>query len=50
MPRHHFFATVTERMKFTIPAELCRRLGLRRGDKIAFIPRPDGRIALRPLR
>lgn len=45
-----FVATVTSKKQVTLPAMLCRHLGLRQGDRIEFILNQDGTIRLTPLR
>lgn len=39
-------AAVTSKHQITIPAPVRRRLGLRRGDRIAFIPDQHGNFTL----
>jgi len=41
-------STVTRKGQVTIPAEVRRRLGLRRGDRVAFLEEDD-RIVLKPV-
>lgn len=41
-------STVTRKGQVTIPAEVRRRLGLRRGDRVAFLEEND-RIVLKPV-
>ena len=39
-------AAVTSKHQITVPAVVRRRLGLRRGDRIAFIPDKQGNFTL----
>lgn len=41
-------STVTRKGQITIPARVRKRLGLRRGDRVAFVEE-DGKIVLRPV-
>ncbi|MGH7822255.1 MAG: AbrB/MazE/SpoVT family DNA-binding domain-containing protein [Candidatus Binatia bacterium] len=40
-------STVTRKGQVTIPAEVRKRLGLRRGDRVVFVEEDD-RVVLRP--
>ena len=39
-------ATVTSKGQITIPAEVRRRLGLKPGDRVDFVPEPTGGFRL----
>lgn len=39
-------ATITDKFQITVPQEVRRKLNLRRGDRVAFKPLPNGRFAV----
>jgi antitoxin PrlF len=41
-------ATVTSKGQITLPIEVRRRLGLKKGDKVEFVYDEDGRTIVRP--
>lgn len=43
------FSTITSKGQLTVPVEIRRRLGLKKGDQVDFVLE-DGRTVLRPVR
>ena len=43
-------ATVTSQWRITIPTAIRRHLGLKRGDRLAFVISDDGRVVLQVAR
>jgi AbrB family looped-hinge helix DNA binding protein len=40
-------STMTSKGQLTVPAEVRRTLGLKKGDKVAFVLKDEGEVALR---
>lgn len=45
-----FEVTITSKNQVTLPADLCRSLGLERGDRLELIMEPDGTVRMIPRR